>query len=197
MNGMRVPARFAILVVLGLSVLAGYGVTAILARVHPRRRRALAAVCLMAVLDDGWAAPLPLQAYDPKGRLEDRSAAQWLSAQPPGAVLHLPIRTNNLQELNYQYATLFHDHAIVNGYSGYNSRLQESLQAGDSPLISSERFPATIRALRSIGVRYVIVHRGDFSAPGLADWTIEQLRQSRQTSGEVALFGVSAFALAP
>lgn len=196
-NGMRAPARFAIVVMLALSVLAGYGVAALLARVRPRWRWMLATACVVAVIADGWSAPIPIEAYEAKGRVEDRTAAQWLSAQPPGAVLHLPVRTNNFQELNYQYATLAHGHAIVNGYSGFTSPLQDSLRADDSPLAEPKRFAAAIASLRAIGVRYLVVHWDDFNSRGQAAWTVEQLHRSPQIESEAELPGLNAFVLAP
>ena len=197
MDGMRVPARFAIVFVLGLSVLAGCGVLAVLSRL-PRRLRPLAlAVCLMAIVADSWAAPLPTYPYAARGRAEDRAAATWLRNQPSGAVLHLPIKPAGFQYVNYQYATLFHGHPIVNGFSGYDMPLQELLRGAMAPAADDQQFRETVGRLPSIGVRYVIAHPGDFDTPSQSAWTLAALRRSPQIVRETTLVGVSAFELAP
>ena len=49
MDGMRVPARFAIVVVAVLAVLAAYGTRAVLARLRPSARPYAVAVIVMAL----------------------------------------------------------------------------------------------------------------------------------------------------
>ena len=198
MNGMRVPARFAIVVVLGLSVLAGYGAAALAGRVRREWLPLLAGILVLAVAADGFTAPLPMQPYDARGRLEDRAVVQWLSTRPQGAVLHLPIKTDNFQELHYQYTTLLDGHPIVNGYSGYSSQLQESLRMPNSPLSDPDRFEKGIEMLRGLGVRYVVVHTHDFLTNANVSWYLDRLHRSPQVANELELFNdVRAFELKP
>ena len=68
MDGMRVPARFAIVFVVGLSLLAGCGAVAILDRLRPRFRPLALIVCLLAIVADSWAVPLPIEGYRARGR---------------------------------------------------------------------------------------------------------------------------------
>jgi hypothetical protein len=200
MDGMRIPARFAVVVVLGLSILAAYGAAALTSRVPSRWQLPLTAFFLLAVVADGFSAPLDTRAYDPGGRPEDRAVAQWLAAQSPGAVLHLPIKTDNFQEVHYQYATLFHSHPIVNGYSGYGSTLQESLRTLQ-PRADSAEFAWALRTLREIGVQYVVVHTNDFLTngnSGRVEWYMDELRHSPQVVSQADVFnGVAVFTLAP
>ena len=199
MDGMRVPARFAIVFFFALSVLAGCGASLLLARIRPQRRVLALAICFLAIVAEGWAVPLPLERYAPRGRPEDRAVVEWLRQGPPGAILHLPVITAAFQELNYQYATLFHGHPIVNGFSGYTPRLMEVLRGPSSPLDDYERFPATVRMLRSLGVNYVVVHPNDYSAASRSahdvERTIAALRDSPQIVREQQLMDVSAFEL--
>jgi len=200
MDGMRVPARFAVVVVLALSVLAGYGVAAILDRVRRPWRPMLAVIFVLTVVADGFSAPLVVVPYDPRGRLEDRAVVQWLATRPQGAVLHMPVKTDNVQELNYQYTTLLDSHPIVNGYSGYSSPLQESLRMPNSPLDDPSRFEGGIETLRRIGVRYVVVHEHDFltNATARVQSYLDQLHRSPQVASEHDLFNdVTAFELKP
>jgi len=201
MDGMRVPARFAIIFSFALAVLAGCGASVVLAWIGPNIRLPVLAICLAAVVADGWAAPLPSEPYERRGRPEDWLAARWLRSLPQGAVLHLPMTNVNFYELHYQYATLFHGHPLVNGFSGYNTRLQEFLRSETSPLVDFERFPAAVRMLRALGVRYLVIHPGDYVLH--AQWsheaarTIDGLRGSGQVVREQTLPPVSVFELQP
>jgi hypothetical protein len=200
MDGMRVPARFAIVVVAGLAVLVACGVAWLMDRVSSRARPFAAAVCLIAIVADGWAAPIPIVHYSARGRAEDRGVASWLADRAPGALLHLPLRPAEYQTLHYQFVTLVHGHPIVNGYSGYGTPLLEFLDSAASPMNDADRFPAAVRMLRSIGVRYVIVHPGDYDAASIAarvpDRVIQALGESSQVTKTAGLPGVAAFELA-
>ena len=56
----------------------------ILERVPPRVHAIAIAILLAGVVADGWAVPIPIVAYNPRGRLEDRAIAEWLRGRPPG-----------------------------------------------------------------------------------------------------------------
>ena len=201
MDGMRVPARFAIISFASLAVVAGCGTTIVLARLRPRIRPVVLALGLAAIVADGWAVPLATEPYPPRGREEDHAAAVWLKHRPPGAVLHLPMTNVNFYELHYQYATVFHGHPQVNGFSGYNTLLQAFLRSESSPLVDFDRFPAAVQMLRSLGVRYVIVHVGDYVLHAQwsheSDRTMAGLRDSRQVVAEQKLTAATGFELQP
>jgi hypothetical protein len=201
MGGMRTPSRFVVVVIAGLSVLAGVGALRVLRLVSPRLRPIATAVLLAGVVADGWAVPIPVVRYSPRGRPEDRAVADWLRDAPPGAVLHLPVNTAQFQELNYQYATLFHPHPLVNGFTGWDSPLQQMLRHPRSPMYDYVRYPATVTMLRALGVKYVVVHPGDYNVTQLADGeltaTLAGFRQSGQVLEERRLLEVHAFELAP
>jgi hypothetical protein len=201
MSGMRAPSRFVVVAIVGLSVLAGFGAAFLLDRIRPRVRALAIVVMLAGVIADGWAVPIKTVAYEPRGRLEDRAIVEWLRAMPPGVVLHLPLMTAQFQELHYQYATLFHGHPLINGFTGWASPLQELLRQPRAPMYDYERYPATVTMLRSLGVRYVFVHPGDYNvtqeANGELRETVEGFRRSGQLLGEKRLLDVYAFELAP
>jgi hypothetical protein len=201
MDGMRVPARFAIIVIAALSVLVAFGVEWLLRQAAPRFRPLMAVVCVAMVVADGWAAPITTVSYSARGRPEDRGVAFWLADRAAGAVLHLPIHPSGEQLLDYQFMTLVHGHPIVNGFSGYVTTLVDVLGSPLSPLYDFERFPAAVRMLRSLGVRYVFVHPDDYDgaaiAAGMPDRTIRALRDSGQIAKEAGLPRVTAFELTP
>jgi hypothetical protein len=198
---MRVPARFAIIVFLGLSVIVSCGALVVLSRLPAWMRSGAAGVCVLALLSESWAAPLTVYPYSPRARPADRAVAEWLSGLGPGAVLHLPISASNFQELNFQFATLIHHHPLVNGFSGYNTPLQAVLRDSAGPLHDFGQFPAVVRMLRSIDVRYVIVHVDDYNAAELQRnehrLTLDGLRGSGQIVREQTLLDAHAFELQP
>jgi hypothetical protein len=97
--------------------------------------------------------------------------------------------------------TLVHGHPIVNGFSGYVTTLVDVLGSQLSPLYDFERFPAAVRMLRSLGVRYVFVHPDDYDGAAISadmpDRTIRALRDSGQIAKEAGLPRVTAFELTP
>jgi hypothetical protein len=200
MDGMRVPARFAIIVIAALSVLIAFGVEWMMRRAGRRIRPLLIAGCVGIVVSEGWATPMVTVPYRAHGRPQDRDVASWLADRAPGALLHLPMR-GDARVLDHQFMTLVHGRPIVNGYSGYATPLLEFLDAGFSPMYDVARFPAAVRMLRSLGVRYVLVHPDDYDeaakAAGVPDRMIRALRGSSQIAKEASLPQVVAFELQP
>jgi hypothetical protein len=177
MDGMRVPARLGVVVVMALSVLAALGISRLTARLQTNARLLAAVLLAAAVFGEGWAVPLRMAPFDPHGRPGDRAGYRWLAQQPPGAAIELPIPEWAIAPtLTYQYATLSHGHPIVNGYSGYGSSLQEFLGGAASPLNDLDRMDAALEALRAVDVRYVLVHPGDFADAKMGADTASAIR---------------------
>ena len=185
MDGLRVPARLAVLVLMSLSVLAAVGGARLLARLRPRARIVAVVVLGAAVFAEGWAVPLRMAAFDAHGRPGDRRAYRWLAQQPPGGAIELPILEWAIAPtLTYQYATLSHGHPIVNGYSGYGSSLQEFLGGAASPLNDLDRMEDALDLLRAVGVRYVLVHPRDYDDPSLGAATAVAIRARGDLASE-------------
>jgi hypothetical protein len=197
MDGLRVPARLAVLVLMSLSVLAAVGGARLLARLRPRARIVAVVVLGAAVFAEGWAVPLRIAAFDAHGRPGDRRAYRWLAQQPPGGAIELPILEWAIAPtLTYQYATLSHGHPIVNGYSGYGSSLQEFLGGAASPLNDLDRMEDALDLLRAVGVRYVLVHPRDYADPNLgADVAAAIRARSTLASEDLRSDDVVAFRL--
>lgn len=107
-QAIRAPARFGVIVMAGLCVLAGLGV----ARVG-LGRRAMVAVCALMMVEY-VNAPL---AFVP-APTTTTPAGQWLkSVEGPGAVLYLPL-TIDRENSPFMVQSLEHRRPIVNGYSG-------------------------------------------------------------------------------
>lgn len=107
----RVPARFAMLMALTLSVAAALAFARVTSRTRPRVRNALALLFAVGVLADGWIVGLPV--------LDPPASWRWPADAPANAaVLELPIG-GDMEEIAAVWRTLFHQHPAVNGYSGY------------------------------------------------------------------------------
>ena len=185
MDGLRVPARLSVIVLMALSVLAALGLARMLARLTPRARAAAAILVGAAVFAEGWSGPLRMAPVDARGRPGDRGAYRWLAQQPPGGAIELPIVEWAIAPtLTYQYATLSHGHPIVNGYSGYGSALQEFLGGGASPLNDLDRIDDSLNLLRAVGVRYVLVHPRDYDDPNLGAATAAAIRARPDLASE-------------
>ena len=197
MDGLRVPARLGVLVLMALSVLAALGASRLLARLPRRGGLVVAALLGTAMVAEGWAGPLAMVPFDAHGRPADRGAYRWLARQPPGAAIELPILEWSIAPtLTYQYATLMHGHPIVNGYSGYGTPLQEFLGGAASPLNDLDQIGDALDVLRAVGVRYVLVHLGDYADPTLGADTAAAIRaQSTRASEEFRSAAVVAFRL--
>ena len=184
-DGLRVPARIGVLVLLALVVLAALGLSRLLAPMSPRRRIVAVLALGAAIFAEGWAVPIAMAPFDARGRAEDRGAYRWLAQQPPGAAIELPILEWSIAPtLTYQYATLAHGHPIVNGYSGYGSPLQEFLGGAASPLNDLGRIGEALDLLRAVGVRYVVVHPRDYADPVAGTDTAAAIRLQSGTALE-------------
>lgn len=183
LDGLRALSRIAVIVVLALSVLAAYGAVRVLDRVRPRRRSMVVAGLAIAMVAEGWAAPIRTALFDPLGKPDDRDAYAFLKTSgPEGAILELPMSLSNEErEERYQYLTLWHGHRTVNGRSGYAPALTRWLYSEDqSPLSDVSRLGVAVEFLRGMGVRYVVVHRGEFEKPEAEAALMRELDGERQ-----------------
>lgn len=207
-DGIRAPGRFAVFVVLALGILAGVGAASILAG----RSRGLRAAVIMAVaavsLWDGhreydWLAVQPDE--DPSAT----EAYAWLATQPKAALLELPVVTDFQGQrpyaggsvtLRYQLAGLRHGHALVNGSSGFVTPFVRLLQEHSSPFTTLDTVDDALRVLRTIGTRYVLIHRHEYLANALphVDSLEAAMRADTLQVEAVRQFGTTAvFTLRP
>ena len=188
----RVPARASVFVCLGLSVLAGFGLDRI-------RRIGLKALLAGVALLEATSAPLNVVAAERciDGREPAPPVYAWLRAQPLDApAIELPILPNDglfqrprFDDSVYLLRSTTHWKRLVNGYAGTEpaqyARVREVMR--DFP--SNE----SIALLRSLEVRYVLVHLRGFGPnrrkaieERLKDYASE-LRESGRFGDDLAL----------
>lgn len=192
-SGLRVPARLAAVVIVGLAVLAGAGFTWIFERLS-RRTAAAVAIALAAIMVvEGQHSGGTLSEVGSPGRKTwERAAYDWLRDSPPGAVLELDVtRMNDFHPFTtmYQLNTLRHRHPIVNGYAGWPSELQEFLGDGVSPVHEPGHIGDVLRGLRAIGVRYVLLHESTFAGRSDPTRIVDEIRAERGQIAQAQRFG--------
>ena len=153
-QGLRAPGRMFVMVSACLTVLVAHGARALVDSAG-RGRLALASALAIAVIAEGLAVPLPLNAL-PRG--PERIYA-WLANEPPTVVVEWPLpKPNSLgitREPDYMYFSIAHWQPLINGYSGrYPDSYIEFLHA-------VARFPddRAISFLRRRNVHYVLMRR--------------------------------------
>ncbi|MDQ6613996.1 MAG: hypothetical protein M3083_04430, partial [Actinomycetota bacterium] len=161
LSGVRVPARLASFSILVGAVLAAVGLATILQRIgRPAARAAVTAIACLVVLAE-LAAPVPYTHIpDDPATLAVYHA---LSHRPSGAVVELPIYDPGMDITDWAYGepsrmvwSTIDYHPRVNGYSGYVSPTYYA----DTALISTLPAPAALAKIKSMQVRYLILHVG-------------------------------------
>ncbi|MEZ5291268.1 MAG: hypothetical protein R2745_09305 [Vicinamibacterales bacterium] len=179
-DGLRVPARFAMVAAAMLATLAGYSLGAL-----ARRRFGTAALTVLGVafLAESYAAPVDVNVNWEAGTRYERpwSEVHRLN-EGPLAYRHLLLMPNDTTvvelpfgdrawDLRYVYYAGLHGKRIVNGYSGYfppdYGRRTAQLQAAlGTPVAAWE-------AVTSAGATHVLVHESAFrgtEGPATTRW---------------------------
>ena len=141
-----------------------------------RAAPALAGVAALVVVD-GYAGPLPIERIEARGSAEDRRVHAWMTAQGPGAVMHLPIADADLRpemanasvQLTFHYATLLHGQPTVTGGTDFMPCSRAGCTAKDRRSARPLDADAGLEMLRRLGVRYVLLHRDEFRTPAEAE----------------------------
>lgn len=156
LQGIRAPSRLGFLVLFAVAGLAGFGLSAVQRwcqrRGGRRAARAVAIAALGLVTVEAVRAPM---AYVPFDGLSPLYAA---IAEDPhgGSVVEFPVYASAHVARNADYVLASTDHwrPLVNGYSGFSppgfAGLARQLQGFPDP--------TSLRRLRALGVRHVVVH---------------------------------------
>ncbi len=170
-SSIRAYARFGVVVTLSVAMLAALGATRLLAWVRtPPARRLLAGALLAAVLFDFWSVPYTWGL----SRVAPDAVAGWLAAQPPGAVIRLPL--DSAIAGPPLYAGTAYGHPLAYGYETF----EPPGFAAARPILAGFPSPAAFALLRSWHVRYAVVAASAYGADwpatrayfaGLPDWS--------------------------
>ncbi|PYR30077.1 MAG: hypothetical protein DMF92_09800 [Acidobacteria bacterium] len=146
---LRVPARFGLVVVFGLSVLAGVALTALSSRV---RHQTMLGAAIAVVAAGELAVPLDFRQVSPVA-----PAYRLLSKLPRGPVLEMPFYYRSVdfpQHVKYMLASTAHWMPLVNGYSDMVPVDFVTNVMTLAPFPSRDAF----KLLESRRVRYAVFH---------------------------------------
>lgn len=208
LQGLRAPARFALLAQCAIAVLAGFGWRDVQERWNGQTRAsALAAPLLVTLLliAEYSNRPLALEPVRPP-EAATPDVYRMIRALGPGVVIELPMPTLSSlpgREATYAFWSAAHWNKLVNGYSGYFPQVYaETLNA-------METFPdkESVARLSRLDVRYVVVHHAFYEDDRrerllqamLADRSLERAGTFRDAIGPASLFilGKSAAPASP
>jgi hypothetical protein len=162
-GALRVPARFAMLTVMFLSVLAGLGASMLLKRLaRAPAQYAILGLILAALIAESL--PRPLVLSELPTRIPP--VYHWLKNMPAGPILEYPVGQLGgrvgPQDPTYMFYSTVHWRPLLNGYSGFAPLSYYEL------LAEMQNFPdpASLEYLRRRGARYLLVHQRFYMRPG-------------------------------
>jgi hypothetical protein len=168
-RGLRVPARAAILLLLGAAVFSGAALAWVLARRPRTGWLAPAVLALGAVEFATLPAVIPVDRdispwYRTLATLDDVVVFEW--------PVTVPWRLHDMRDVRYMYRSLVHWRPLLNGYSGNYPRSYQTL------LLEMRAFPYTpaLNYLRERGATVLVVHDIDGTRPSYED-ALERLHR--------------------
>lgn len=180
LSGIRGAARFGQFFLIGIAILAGFG----LAGIERRTRRGAAALCLAVIAAanlEALRAPLNYHEYGGIPPIYDRLKS------PAGAVIAaLPLYGSGWTHQNtvYMLASTRFWKPLINGYSGFAPASYYRAAA------ALDAFPLgnSIQYLRDLGVTHVVVQEDIISAPRLAHIAERPELSLWMTDGNVRIY---------
>jgi hypothetical protein len=153
-QGIRVPGRFGILVALGLSGLAGYGISIINLRQLSIIHYPLSITLLLLL--EAWSAPLVGPEF-PAGQ-QIPQVYHWLRREtaPADVVLELPFQGPS--EFIYEYYSSHHWRRLANGGTGFTPPIYKDLRQWFNAFPD----PRSVDVIRQMGIDWVILHAGAY-----------------------------------
>jgi hypothetical protein len=194
-SAMRVPARFAFLVLLAAVPLSALGVQALAERVARWGRWAPVTVSVVLValfLLEVGGKPLPLQAV-PVGR-DIPEVYRWLARERPGPIVEVPVAPEH--EGEYLYLSTVHWLPLVNGRTSFAPSSHDELKRvlGELPGARGREYAS------AVGLRAIVVHNERLSREDRLRWTgAENAGHLRRLAafGSDVVYAVPAVTLAP
>jgi hypothetical protein len=186
-NGLRVPSRFHIFVMLSLSIFAAYGIKQLFPNGAGLRKSIMKIMVVLVILVEYASMPLPLKTVPVKRQIPE--VYRWLAAKKEKeVVVELPLASAEkgvgLTECFRVYYSAYHWKKLINGYSGYFPQIYNELcrRWKDMPVAQN------IADLQTLGVNLIIFHTADLSPKEIKQVLagLEDLDIDIQT---VAIFG--------
>ncbi|MFC2157023.1 discoidin domain-containing protein [Acidobacteriota bacterium] len=153
-KGIRVPPRYAVYVILGIAVLAGYGLKYLFQKFNKPRIQFIVAIALLVFLNLEFLVIPHRMVTLPVGK-EVPPTYEWIRDNAgDNPILELPFFSSPGRNSIYMFYSLFHKKKIVNGYSGY---IPPSTLYFNG-LVKTFPSDLCLDVFRLLKVKYVILH---------------------------------------
>lgn len=156
-KSLRFPGRMMIFALLGMSIISSYLLARISLEASRLKKSLFFGALAFLIILEGCSLPLP--GLRLPGAASLPFPYKWLADAPPGPVAEYPLADCQSDgDSIYMYYSTFHWKPLVNGYSRVLPPGRESLNK------TLQKFPAPVAldTLSSIGVRYILVHLGQY-----------------------------------
>jgi hypothetical protein len=201
-DGLRVPARYAMIVAFGLAALAGHAAATIARRRHGT---AIVLVATLGAVGEAWAAPISLNVnstdYRQPGLLplpdtlpgiEETPAVYRFVASLPSssALIELPFGEVAF-ETRYMFYSTRHWRPLVNGYSGGGPDEYGLLAERFKEILA--RPDAAWKAVLDSHATHIIVHEGSYAGdrgPLISQWAVAHGAAELGAFGSDRIFAV-------
>lgn len=173
-KGLRVAARFGMITLTALALLAAIGCGTMARAFGARPRAGVLAALILALMGVEYSANVVVRRMPRKAP----PVYTFLSLLPPTVIAHAPMpRPHNLPgfEADFIYFGQYHRHTLVNGNSGFYPPGYLRLIARTRDLRNEDAIPS----LRRAGVEFLLVHQRYYDYPSLYFHTIFVLEQRR------------------
>lgn len=149
-QGIRVPGRFGIMVVVGLVVLAGWGTATLLRFTHHASR--ITPLLLLLLLLESWSAPLVGPEFPAGSAIPP--VYSWLRRETPADSVVLELPYGGASEFLTEYYASYHWRRLANGGTGYTPPIYKDMRRWWATFPD----PRSVDAIQQLGVDYVILH---------------------------------------
>jgi hypothetical protein len=185
LQAIRGAARFGHLALIGLAIVAGFGLASMRRRLgtRPRLRLAASSAALALAFLEPFVAPIT---YQPFGGI--RSIYRLVASEKPAVVAELPFPPPEaiFRNAPYMLGATLNFKPLLNGYSGFMppSYVDHYLRLASFPDGES------VRALRELGVTHVFVHLDQIGAQATSALSALPGLSRMEVDGAVALYRV-------
>ncbi len=169
LQGIRATGRFGVLVIFSVAVAAGLGLAAVRRRTPQRWVAPLSIAALVVATVETFSGPIPYRRLDWNPPIYRALEA----IHEPGALLELPIYAGGsfFENGRYVLSSTTHWRPLVNGYSGYRPPNFDRL----AQLVGTFPSLLAVARLRSLDVRYVVLHTSQYRRQNAIRQTVQRL----------------------
>ncbi|MBN1221199.1 MAG: hypothetical protein JXM69_19910 [Anaerolineae bacterium] len=163
-QGIRVPGRYGILVVLGLTGLAGWGMAQIAnsrLQLVNHLPQAISLILMAFIILEYWSAPLVGPEF-PAGQ-GIAAVYRWLQAETPPDTVVLELPFQGSSEFIYEYYSSDHWRRLANGGTGFTPPIYKELREWFNAFPD----PRSVDVIQQLGIDLVILHSNSYAPE---DW---------------------------